>query len=388
MNDYNKYINILNNNLDNNIKNSHINEKFMKLFYNDLNNSYKITNDVLKNKDYTINISKFKNKNLKNNFFPDLYNSLLDKLKFKVEFIFKINNKNIVLSFYVKDENMNFIYTCFRNVYTWLNIVNKYSTNNCFDKIKIDIFFIDVKKKLPNNKNDVLDVINVNSAFTKACGNPGEIIIYRKEEWFKVLIHETFHAYGLDYVLVLDKSIYNNLINLFNINSKMEIAEAYTEIWATIWNICFSAYNIENNINISDFCNYFIYYINIEQQHSLFQCSKILKWMDLTYSDLINNKQSHNYSENTNVFTYYILKTILLSNLNDFIRFCNENNSKLLNFNNTPKNIKLFNSFLIKHIKSNKSKKMFNSYFDLYMNTKTNNFYFNKSLRMTTIEFI
>ena len=388
MSDYNKYINILNNNLNNNVKNSHINEKFMKIFYNDLNNSYNITNNVLKNKDYTMNVSKFKNKNLKNNFFPDLYNSLLNKLKFKVEFIFKNNNKNIVLSFYVEHENMNFIYTCFRNVYTWLNIVNKYSTNNCFNKMKIDIFFIDAKKELPNNKDDILDVINVNSAYTTACGNPGEIIIYRKEEWFKVLIHETFHAYGLDYVLVLDKSIYNNLINLFNINSKMEIAEAYTEMWATIWNICFSVYNIENNINIFDFSNYFIYYINIEQQHSLFQCSKILNWMNLTYSDLINNKQSDNYSENTNVFTYYILKTMLLSNSNDFIRFCNENNSKLLNFNNTLKNIKLFNSFLIKHIKSNKSKKMFNSYFDLYVNTKTNNFYFNKSLRMTIIEFI
>ena len=147
-------------------------------------------------------------------------------------------------------------------------------------------------------------------------------------------------------------------------------------------------HNIENNINIFDFCNYFIYYINIEQQHSLFQCSKILNWMDLTYNNLINNKESYNYSENTNVFTYYILKTILLSNLNDFIRFCTENNSKLLNFNNTPKNIKLFNSFLIKHIKSNKSKKIFNNYFHLYMNTETNNFYFNKSLRMTIIEFI
>ena len=66
------------------------------------------------------------------------------------------------------------------------------------------------------------------------------LLIYRKEEWFKVLIHELFHVLGLDFSVINydnNKEILRKHFN--NINSDLLISEAYCELWATILNSCF-----------------------------------------------------------------------------------------------------------------------------------------------------
>ena len=54
-------------------------------------------------------------------------------------------------------------------------------------------------KKLPHNKLEILSQDHCNTAVTTACEKEGEILIFREEEWFKVLIHETFHLLCLDF---------------------------------------------------------------------------------------------------------------------------------------------------------------------------------------------
>ena len=48
---------------------------------------------------------------------------------------------------------------------------------------------------------NVLEPININGGVSNVCvkNSLSEIVIFRREEWFKVLIHETFHNYGLDF---------------------------------------------------------------------------------------------------------------------------------------------------------------------------------------------
>ena len=85
-------------------------------------------------------------------------------------------------------------------------MLHQYASSECVSKINIVIYLTPFKKVLPDNSIAILDVENANSAVTLACHNPGEIIIYRKEEWFKVFIHETFHSFGLDfqhYIVIL-----------------------------------------------------------------------------------------------------------------------------------------------------------------------------------------
>ena len=56
-----------------------------------------------------------------------------------------------------------------------------------------------LSKSLPDTNTSTLGPDNVNTAFTLACSPNSEMVIFRREEWKKVFIHETFHTYGLDF---------------------------------------------------------------------------------------------------------------------------------------------------------------------------------------------
>ena len=62
----------------------------------------------------------------------------------------------------------------------------------------------------------VLDQDNCNTAVTYACAIKGECLIYRKEEWFKVLIHETMHALCLDFSGFTYTNLKTNIENISN----------------------------------------------------------------------------------------------------------------------------------------------------------------------------
>ena len=75
--------------------------------------------------------------------------------------------------------------------------------------------------------------------------------------------------------------------------------------------------------------------------------------MGLEYEDLYENeenniiKRNYLYKEDTNVFAYYIIKTILLYQYDDFFKWCGTNNLNLINFKKTNKNIELFCEFIV-----------------------------------------
>ena len=74
-----------------------------------------------------------------------------------------------------------------------------YSPALCGKSIKIILFDTTLKKILPQSLIDILGAEHCNSAVTTTCSQKGDIIIYRREEWFKVFIHETFHLLCLDF---------------------------------------------------------------------------------------------------------------------------------------------------------------------------------------------
>tara|TARA_B100001063_G_C16771352_1_gene561830 strand:- start:3363 stop:4199 length:837 start_codon:yes stop_codon:yes gene_type:complete len=278
---------------------------------------------------------------------------------------------------------MSYIFSCFKQAYNWLYIVNKYGTIKCSKTLTINIFLLKHKKELPEIENTIIDVKHINTAYATVCAINGDIVIYREEEWLKVFIHETFHAYGLDFGIIENKIISTELLKIFKIKSNMYVFETYTETWATLWNIAYKCYEVDNNINIDKFYNYFIYYLSIEQVHSIIQCAKILRYMNLNYSDLFIK---NNYRENTNVFNYYILKTIMLQNCNSYLYFFSKNNNKLLNFKSTSTNVKQFINFVVKLVKSQRTMRLFKDGERLLEKEKNiNNYYLNKSLRMTIL---
>ena len=102
--------------------------------------------------------------------------------------------------------------------------------NNCSkDGISITFFFTPFLKKLTltNDKNkEILGPKNVNSGFNYTCLSSGSIIIYRKEDFFKVFVHESIHGYGIDMALhnnFNQNKNYNNFLNLFALANKDNI---------------------------------------------------------------------------------------------------------------------------------------------------------------------
>ena len=209
-----------------------------------------------------------------------------------------------------------------------ISIMRKLSENNTH--ILINIWNTPHKKNLPKHCNR-LEPDNINSGSTL----PGSFInLWRMEELYKVLIHELVHTFFLDF----RENIYSNsgvgliedyLRNTVNIkqNSPVIIQESYTEFLAIII----------HSIYISNSFEIFLKVLACELDFNFFQCAKILNHFNCsTNNDLFEKKCQIEYD--TDVLSYFYIKTALLFSLNESIKFMNKNNTKIINFNDNAQN--------------------------------------------------
>jgi hypothetical protein len=245
------------------------------------------------------------------------------------------------------------------NMLVWLYIVNEYSSKSCVDQLKIYIYHTSLLKLFPSTNVEILNWNNVNTAFTRTCPKDSEIIVFRKEEWFKAFIHETFHNFGLDFSDMDQTACNMKILSMFPVNSEVNLYESYTEFWARIMNSLFCSYiNMKNKEDINEFLTNASLFINYERIFSFFQMIKVLNFMDITYKNIYEkSNQSENmrktmFKENTNVLSYYIITLILLNNYQDTISWCNLNNTSLLQFKKTTANLNEFCKFIEKKYKT------------------------------------
>ena len=224
----------------------------------------------------------------------------------------------------------------------WFYIVNKHASKSCTNKLSVYIYHTFLTKVLPATNIDVLDEDNVNTGFTRTCQPNGEIVVYRLEEWFKVLLHESMHNYGLDFSDMDNTACHSKILSLFPIKSDVNLFEAYTEFWARIMNILFCSYaNASDKTDINEMLTNSEFFVNFERIFAFYQMAKVLKFMDIEYRHLIEKTTYSDslrktfYKENTNVLSYYILTTILLNNYQDFLIWCKANNTSMLQFKKT-----------------------------------------------------
>ena len=230
----------------------------------------------------------------------------------------------------------------------WLNIISQFTDSVCNNKpLQIFVILTDLKKELPFCTVDCkIKKNSVNTGYSSQCSH---IVIYRKEEWFKVFIHETIHNYGLDFSPI-DTNCYDVLLNYFGIkkNLQLKLFEAYTESWARILNCLLLAFDEEQS-NLDKFMTLAHRNIQIEQLFSFYQVCKILKYMDLSFGSMTT------YEEETAVISYYFIGSILLSDYQNYIKWCHENNARnsLLQFDkNGPNKKELFCDYIIEKCKA------------------------------------
>ena len=262
-------------------------------------------------------------------------------------------------------------------IYIWVYILNIYADKKCSKIFTVYTYLTPFTKKLPDNQLTPLGTDHVNTAYTTGCKKNSEVVIFRKEEWFKVFIHETFHCFGLDFSDMNLRGVNDKLKQLFNVNIDYKLYESYCETWARIINVMFYTFNKMPTIITDDknntktdkttFIKLFNRYMKIEYTHSMIQALKILQFMDLNYK-LVTQKNpsfimscNHLYREETAVFSYYIITGLLLHNYIDFMNWCSENNPKFILFNKTANNIDNYISFIEycisnKNIKKNNKK--------------------------------
>lgn len=281
-----------------------------------------------------------------------------------------------------KDENK--ISKYLQMMVFWLHIVSQYTNKHVCNSETLTIIVIlsDLKKAVPSPSCETECTIEkpmVNTGFSDKCR---QIVIYRKEEWFKVFVHETFHNYGLDFVTYSNSKVCQQLLEFFKIEENLEVKlfEAYTESWARIINCLLLAYDNEKT-NLGRFIELAERNIQLERLNAYFQMCKILHYMNLRFENL------KTYTEETSNLSYYFFCAILYSDYQDYIQWSYTNNTpkRILQFDNdysTDKQTNFANFIMLKS-ESNSFKTNLKYFKKLFSSASPHNYlytYMKKSL--------
>jgi len=168
-------------------------------------------------------------------FFPEYFKNKINKIWLKK---YKIQNHNV----YLYTNNLNYD---FNNILNIISIFYYLFREYNWKEQNFYLFPFNDKKKLNGN---CINELNINSAVTTIYFNQvgGPIIIYRKEEIEKVLIHELLHSFHYD----LWSPKYNSC-NHFGKKCKNNVySEGFVEANAQILQLLFYNYLNPNKINI------------------------------------------------------------------------------------------------------------------------------------------
>ena len=265
------------------------NEKSFSIYWDkNFDNLNKWFNYLYHYKKYNNNLDKLiYNKLILSKFISqDVINDIINRTKYFATIIG--NNRKIIIFGKSKEE----IKTYLMKSLTFLNFFNLFYINN--NKINLYSFLSDKKKQFP--KDNFYTPYHVNTAYSIA---KTEVVMFRKEEYEKVLIHELIHFYELDIY-----SYQNSLKNKFpKFNFRFNPNEAYTDFFAIILHLLYV--NHITDISLKKLIKIELGYIN-------HQAKKILN-----KSESNNIKQLlKNYNQSTSVFSYFILKSAMFNDIN------------------------------------------------------------------------
>ncbi len=220
-------------------------------------------------------------------------------------------------------------------------VIRLYTVTQLYNMQKpMNIYLMMNPMKRYLSKNAPINTHHINGGFTYINGN--NIFIIRKEEYEKVLIHELLHHNThIHYDYYKNENI-NKLKSVFNIAQHCNLYpnEAIVETFACIINATFYAIDREKDIQ------HFKRLLKQDCQHSLVICNKI-----------IDKQKNDKWYEKTNAYSYCVLKTILYTNFNKFIKeFQYINDTHITDF--ICKNYKRVFNIAKRHKNTNKSMKL------------------------------
>lgn len=238
-----------------------------------------------------------------------IHDHIKKKLHLKVDREYIFDNTRICICIYSIDRifPMAQLYDVLNFYIYTLNKVSR-KTN-----VKIKIYLCDLKKQFPKSDNQILNEFNVNSGATIFDNNNRYVVIYRKEELYKVLLHELIHFYEIDfhnYNMKYDRYFIKKFqievkTPVKNSNTPLALYESYTDTLACYGHTITYALFHHYDKNIEDMNRIIDELMTKEIKHYTTIASKILKFSKL--------------KEDTHCFSYYIVKAGVYENFPKFI---------------------------------------------------------------------
>lgn len=280
-------------------------------------------------------------------YFPSEIQNYISKYSYtKQSFDFIVRERKVFVNFYkMKDGKETTPFNVDKYLeplglwFSLMDLITPQSTVNT--TLTIEIYLTSFKKKMPRF-GQAFTSSHINSALTYICNKHGEIIIYREEEWFKVLLHECIHSYCLDFSGADQSLMKSYLLKTFPIQVQDALySETYAEVWAEIMNCAILSFTqIQKPTHYRDFSLYLNFYMQVEIVHSIFQANKILGRYYLSFREL--REKYTQWNQETHVYEYHVMKTILLFSFDNFLIWCYKHNgTDLIPFKNTGTNIML-----------------------------------------------
>ena len=191
-------------------------------------------------------------------------------------------------------------------------ITIKYNNLDINININVDIYLTPFKKKY--NYYKPLEILGPREINSGASIVGTKLFVFRIEELNKVLVHELVHYLALD----LHEVPFDNFSDYFNVssNNKVLLNEAYTEIMGLLINTCIFTDKVSVVKDI----------LNKELKYSMYQSAKILTIFKFENADQFFKKcDCENFKQNTDIFSYFIVKTAILMDLDGFLGLYYEN---------------------------------------------------------------
>jgi hypothetical protein len=209
------------------------------------------------------------------------------------------------------NENIELLLKNVLGVVSFMVSMNK-NKNKSFG---LHLYLTDYKKTIEKGK---YTPENINSGST----NREDIIVWRKEDILKVIIHEIIHLMGFDNVHDTAPIIehYNQKYDLAN--KKLNVYEAYTEIWALLIH-CYYLASVSLSQHITLY-QLFSAYVLIEKSWCNELAGKLLTFF----------RSKEDVDQETNTLSYYIIKTELLNDLKGFLEVCSSPTLTIVSKNN------------------------------------------------------
>jgi hypothetical protein len=198
--------------------------------------------------------------------------------------------------------------------------------NKSTDTIKCYIYLTDFNKHLDLERDNITSAeCNTASTTFFIAQEYVEVVLWRREEWCKVLYHELIHAFAIDYRLRLNTEYESRILKAFPHYNK-SIREAYTEVLATLLSNPESLK--DENVYLGTQVNKIIYYMSAPLvQLGDNSNANVLNKDGIEYIRKFFKSPNRLLDCSTNTSSYYILKSIYLWN-------CIYKDPSLLNISN------------------------------------------------------